>query len=162
MREDSSTSNNPSTTGRRTISARTLADLGGVSLNEVEQRKSQIIQRVDHLSSYVWSVRQRKRAAELGEPVPLPEVAQPIGEQREAHSILMDVSKNVRLQVQSFQAEARDNPGWRSGSRWKSISASSAAIRSKRSRFRWTVRICPARCARISRSISPSVVWAST
>lgn len=88
----------------------TLAELGDIERAELEQRKAQIIQRVHRISSHLYAAWQRRREIELGEPVPLPEVIQPIGEQRQAHSLLRDVDGETRRVVQSFQAEASEDP----------------------------------------------------
>ncbi|MFW6061152.1 MAG: penicillin-binding transpeptidase domain-containing protein [Phycisphaeraceae bacterium] len=88
----------------------TLAELGGVPRDELERRKSQIVQRVHRMSSHLYAAWQRRREIELGEPVALPEVIQPIGEQRQAHSLLRDVDQAVRRAVQTFQAEASEDP----------------------------------------------------
>lgn len=94
----------------------TLADLGGIERAEIERRRSRIVRRVHRVASYLRAAWQRQRTIELGEPVSLAEVNQPIAEQRQAHSILEDVDESSRLTVESFRAEAREDPAlavWR-------------------------------------------------
>lgn len=94
----------------------TLADLGRTERFEIEQRKAQIVRRVHQVASHLHATWRQQRSLELGEPVSLAEVAQPIAEQRQAHSILEDVDESTRLTVQGFRAEAREDPGlavWR-------------------------------------------------
>lgn len=87
----------------------TLADLGGVDRLEIEQRKNAITRRVQNVASHLWATWRRKRAAELGEEVKLAEVAQPIGEQRQSHPILINITPETALRIQSFIAEGQQD-----------------------------------------------------
>lgn len=89
---------------------RTLAELSGSTRADIERRKSHIVSRVQKTASHLWTVWQRQREARLGEAVPLADVAQPIGEQRQHHSILRDVGEATRVRIQSFLAEADRDP----------------------------------------------------
>ena len=73
----------------------TMVELGGLSREEVETRKSEIVEKVQLIRAEVWDRRAREREAEFGTPVTLREVAIPVAEEREMHTILPAVSADV-------------------------------------------------------------------
>jgi len=85
-----------------------VAAYGGMSLAEVEDRKRTIVQRVQAIRSDVWARAVRRRTEELGEPVELSRVAQPIAEERDAHTILPAAADRVAY---AFRKMADELPG---------------------------------------------------
>jgi penicillin-binding protein 2 len=84
-----------------------LGGLGGLGPEQVEQRRTDIVERVQYMQAYLWDRWREELEQELdGEDVPLDAVSRPIAEQRQSHAVLQDVSDAVRQEVQGFIAEA--------------------------------------------------------
>lgn len=88
----------------------TLGGVSGVDRVELEERKDEIRRRVQREASYLWARWHEQKRAELGEDVPFSEAIQPIRAQRQAHPVLFDVSPHVRGVIESFIAEAEQDP----------------------------------------------------
>lgn len=84
----------------------TLAAVGKVSMDDIERRRNSIRRRVQVMAAYLWEHWRERRMQELGEPVAIADVARPIAEQRQAHSVLRDISDRQRIVIQGFIAEA--------------------------------------------------------
>lgn len=89
----------------------TLAEIGGIDHAELEERKNTIRRRLQQVASYVWLHRQRQRSDLLDEPVPLSEVAEPVGEQVDAHALLFDASPDVAARVRGRIESAGEGGG---------------------------------------------------
>lgn len=95
----------------------TLAELGQVDRLEIERRKDAIRQRVQVLKSYLQRVWWEKKQKELGVKIPFQDAAQPISEERQAHTLLPKVTEETRVAIQGFIAEAgKINEGIKAGS----------------------------------------------
>ena len=86
---------------------RTLAERSGTPLAELQERRSDVVQRVDRMQSYLWELWRKQEEKERGEPVSLSEVAQPIKAQTEHHVMLGDMSETLRLQFEQFIDEGK-------------------------------------------------------
>ncbi|MEX2215107.1 MAG: penicillin-binding transpeptidase domain-containing protein [Phycisphaeraceae bacterium] len=92
----------------------TLCKLGRIDRDALEQRKAEVIRRVEQIASDVWARQQERRAAELeeeGQIEPPPLVKRPISEHRSPHAILENVSEDTLLQVRHMIALAESRAG---------------------------------------------------
>ncbi len=90
---------------------RSLCELGGISREELEQRKATIVRRVNQIASAVWDRRLRRRLEDdEDETVTLADVAQPIGEQVAAHALLTDLDRRTLIRVRQLLADAAQQP----------------------------------------------------
>ena len=80
--------------------------------SDINHRINAISQRVQQVSSHLWSVWRKQREAELNEPVPLSDVAKPIAEQTQPHVILDDISESTLATVRSLKARAKTDPAF--------------------------------------------------
>ncbi|MEM9111730.1 MAG: hypothetical protein AAGC72_17145, partial [Planctomycetota bacterium] len=85
----------------------TLAELSGVSPEEVQQRRRDTVARVQRLQNYLWRLWQKRESEERGEPVPLEEVAKPIEAETQRHVLIADLDDRLRLQIEKFIDEGR-------------------------------------------------------
>ena len=83
-----------------------LGELGGLGPEQIEQRRTKIVERVQYMQAYLWDRWRQELEDELGDAVPLDAVSRPIAEQRQAHAVLSDVGDEVRQIIQGFIAEA--------------------------------------------------------
>ncbi|MEX0885940.1 MAG: penicillin-binding transpeptidase domain-containing protein [Phycisphaeraceae bacterium] len=90
---------------RRQLWAR-LAELAGVAPVELTERADRIVARVHREANYLWAYWHARRQAELDQPVPFAETVQPTVAQRQAHSVLDDVSPDVRAAVRRHITDA--------------------------------------------------------
>jgi penicillin-binding protein 2 len=79
-----------------------LCELGGIDRFELERRKQTIIQRVQTIRSDVWDRLAKRRAAETSGPVELSEVAVPVSEEQEAHTLLPAVADDAAFQFRKL------------------------------------------------------------
>lgn len=85
-----------------------LARAAGVAREDIEQRKADVMEEVQRLTSHVWSRARERRERELlsqtGEPVavPLADVARPLREQRTAHVILRAVDDHTAFAIRGL------------------------------------------------------------
>ncbi len=87
-----------------------LSRLGRVPPDQLEQRKTTIVRRVNQIASSVWAGRLRERAARYNEPVRLIDVAQPIGEQVAYHEVLTNLDSQALIAVQGLIDAAKSDP----------------------------------------------------
>lgn len=80
----------------------TLAEVGGVTREELEARKAEIIQKVQVIRAEVWDRRLRQREAQVGTKVALHEVAIPVAEERESHTILPAVTAEAAYRIREL------------------------------------------------------------
>lgn len=85
---------------------RLLGELGQMGPEQIEQRRTKIVERVQYLQAYLWERWRQELEEELQAEVPIDAVSSPIAEQRQAHPVLRDVSNDVRQIIQGFIAEA--------------------------------------------------------
>lgn len=100
---------------------RTLVRLGPIERGELERRKTMVVRRVQEVRSSVWGRRAEALAAEREEPVELRDVAIPVAEEREAHTLLPAVGREV---AHEFRRIAGTLPGLE-------------VVRSKARRYPW-------------------------
>ena len=88
----------------------TLCKLGRIDRDALEQRKAEIIRRVEQIANDVWARQQARRAAQMeeeGEAPPL--IKRPISEHRSPHAILENVTEDTLLQIRHLIALAESN-----------------------------------------------------
>jgi len=89
---------------------RTLSELGGdlhgIELAELEKRRNAIIAEVQQTAAEVTLRNQQRRLEELDEPISWAEANTRVREQTQKHSLLRDVSEQVRSIVEGFIADA--------------------------------------------------------
>jgi len=73
----------------------TLVRLGDIDREGLERRKTMVVRRVQEVRSSVWGRRAEALAAEREEPVELRDVAIPVAEEREAHTLLPAVGSDA-------------------------------------------------------------------
>ncbi|MFI4860228.1 MAG: penicillin-binding transpeptidase domain-containing protein, partial [Phycisphaerales bacterium JB063] len=84
-----------------------LAEVSGDGRDRVRERRDNIIVGVSSLQEHLWRIWQKQEEEKRGEPVPLEEVAHPIGEATEHHVIVSGLSEDQRLTIERFIAEGR-------------------------------------------------------
>ena len=77
--------------------------LGEIERGELERRKAMVVQRVQEVRSSVWGRRAEALAAEREEPVELRDVAIPVAEERQAHTLLPAVSDEVASEFKKLE-----------------------------------------------------------
>lgn len=85
-----------------------ICDQCDLSRDELESRKRTIIRRVQSIRADVWDRAARRRAARIGQAVELEEVAMPIREETQAHTIVSAVPDSVKF---FFSKHTRQYPG---------------------------------------------------
>ncbi|MBI1371956.1 MAG: hypothetical protein GC159_04235 [Phycisphaera sp.] len=83
----------------------TMVSIGDIDAEELGRRRRTIVQRVQTIRSDVWERAAERRSQELGEPVELSRVAQPIAEERESHTILSAVPDRVAYAFRTLSSE---------------------------------------------------------
>lgn len=86
-----------------------LSDLGQGDLEELLERRTDIVKWVKNQASHIWEAWRRQKANELNEEVSLADVAAPIHEQTIAHAVMYGVDDRAKSRIESFIAEAKDN-----------------------------------------------------
>lgn len=86
---------------------RTLAELSGTPLAEIQDKRRKTVERIHRVQSYLWHRWQQQESEDRGEPVPLEQVAKPIKAQTEHHVLLADMDDRMRLMVEQFIDEGR-------------------------------------------------------
>ncbi len=114
-----------------------LAELGGVTVEELDDRRKSVIAWVQKQASSVHWRWRLERQEQVHEPITLAAVAQPIREQKIKHPVLTNVDSDTQVRVQSFVAEAQNEPAL---AVWKQV----RVVASKQRRYpneRWTLVI---------------------
>jgi penicillin-binding protein 2 len=86
---------------------KTIADVGKVSLDDLERINNDTKARVQAMATYVWIRQQKKREAELKEAVDLADVAKEIEEQRSNHVVLRGLDPQAVLTFQRLIADGK-------------------------------------------------------
>lgn len=81
---------------------RTLAIVGNLPIEEIKDRKQTVIERVQAIRSNVWRRALTQRELESSAPVELADVAVPIREQFESHTILHAVEDQQAFQIRQL------------------------------------------------------------
>ncbi len=101
---------------------RTLADVTGQPADVLQQRRQAVVGRVQRTESHLWELWRRQRARELGEPVRLADVAEPIAERGQRHVVVVDLPEAARTRVQGFIAAAgRGGEEGRASAVWSQV-----------------------------------------
>jgi len=85
----------------------TLAELSGLSFEQLQDRRRDIVERVHLVQAHQWERWRQEESKERGEPVPLEQVAKPVLEETEHHVLLSDLSDDLRLLIEKFMDEGR-------------------------------------------------------
>jgi penicillin-binding protein 2 len=93
----------------------TLAELGGIDVADLHERRAVIIRRVQQVATHMWVVWQRLEQQQADGEVKLRDVARPIREEHAAHALLFNVDAQTRVRVSQLIADAG------SGSLWKQV-----------------------------------------
>ncbi|MCC7146675.1 MAG: hypothetical protein IT443_09535 [Phycisphaeraceae bacterium] len=88
---------------------RTLAAMGEVREEELEERRQTIVSRVSQLASHLWELWRQDRLLETEGPVRIAEVARPIAEHSAFHDLLPAINPEIRVAVERLIAEAEAN-----------------------------------------------------
>ncbi|MEM6258551.1 MAG: penicillin-binding transpeptidase domain-containing protein [Planctomycetota bacterium] len=80
----------------------TLAELSRIGQAELDERKTRTVKRIQSLQNYLWRRWQEQESEERGEPVPLEEVAKPIAAETQHHSLITDLSDELRLLIEDY------------------------------------------------------------
>lgn len=83
-----------------------LAEVGGQSRQDIEERRNLIISRVHRIATAHTANRQRRLARQLGEDVSWADAAETVLEQVQAHAMLDRIDEPTRTRILSFIAEA--------------------------------------------------------
>lgn len=86
----------------------TFAEVSGIEMEELDQRRAAILSRVQQMAAGVW-VNRQSLARRDGASVTLRDVAGAIREQRDFHALLPSASAQLRVRVGQFIAEASSN-----------------------------------------------------
>ncbi len=81
-----------------------LAQAEGVPLAEIEQRRAAIVARVQRLATYIWANR-RRQARESNQDIRLRDVAGPVAEQQQFHSVVSGIDAPTRLSLGKLVAQ---------------------------------------------------------
>lgn len=113
---------------------RTLGELSGLGEKEVQQRRSDRVEHVHNMQSFLWRRWQKQASAERGEPVRLKEVAKPIAAEFQYHVLISDVSDAVKRAIDTFvdvggQALDDADAGARSALPWTMIELRLTTVR---------------------------------
>lgn len=84
-----------------------LSGISGISREELAERRTQTIARVQRIQVSRWSAWKKKAEEERGEPVALDEVAQPLAEEFEHHVLIASLGDEQRLNLETFIDEGR-------------------------------------------------------
>ena len=85
----------------------TLAEIGGKTREEIEDRRNRIIRRVHRIATGHTANRQRRLTKQLQEEVTWAEAAEPVLEQVQSHAMLDRIDEPTRTLIQGFIAEAQ-------------------------------------------------------
>jgi penicillin-binding protein 2 len=80
----------------------TLGELSGVGFAELNERRTNTVERIHRLQNYLWRQWQKQESEERGEPVPLEQVAKPIEAETQHHVLISDLPDELRLLIEDF------------------------------------------------------------
>lgn len=83
----------------------TLGEFSGLGYAELDERRTNTIQRIHEMQNYLWEQWRKQASAERGEPVSLSEVAKPIEAETQHHVLITDLDEDLRLLVDDFIQE---------------------------------------------------------
>jgi len=89
-----------------------LCELGQIDEDQLQERRSTIIQRVQQVASHMWVVWRRIKQRESEKQVSLREVSNPIAEQEIPHPILDDITSATRVRIGQLIAQADEKSVW--------------------------------------------------
>ncbi|MAE61306.1 MAG: hypothetical protein CMJ49_08120 [Planctomycetaceae bacterium] len=88
-----------------------LAGLPGGDAEALYARRQSVIRRVQSMRSHLHSAWAKQRARELDEPVALRDVADPIRDEHQPHTMLPAVSDETAHEIRRWRARAEDGAG---------------------------------------------------